>query len=216
MSDEVIGQNDIEQLLQQAQGTALSSPGNVAGSGAAPTPVRQDESDALHKGMNPGAGKSPPGSRPVAAQPPVGGAAAVAPSTRPGPSSAGRTGDDVQFLLDQAEQAIASINQPSEVPSGAAPFQFRDLSGSPPSPDKASLDLLRDVELDLRIELGRTQMELEEVLMLRRGSVVTLDKLAGDPVDVYVNGRLIARGEVLVLNDNFCVRVAELVTGDDL
>ena len=56
-------------------------------------------------------------------------------------------------------------------------------------------------------------MYLEDVLRLRKGSVVPLDKLAGDPVDVYVNGRLIARGEVLVLNDNFCVRVAELITG---
>ena len=45
--------------------------------------------------------------------------------------------------------------------------------------------------------------------------MVALDKLAGDPVDIYVNGRLIARGEVLVLNDNFCVRVAELLTGED-
>jgi flagellar motor switch protein FliN/FliY len=52
-------------------------------------------------------------------------------------------------------------------------------------------------------------------LKLKRGSVVTLDKLAGDPVDVFVNGRLVARGEVLVLNDNFCVRVTELLTGDD-
>ena len=51
------------------------------------------------------------------------------------------------------------------------------------------------------------------MLSLRKGSVVPLDKLAGDPVDVYVNGRLIARGEVLVLNDNFCVRVNEIVAG---
>ena len=51
---------------------------------------------------------------------------------------------------------------------------------------------------------------------MRKGSVVALDKLAGDPVDIFVNGRLIARGEVLVLNDNFCVRVAELVSGDDV
>jgi flagellar motor switch protein FliN/FliY len=70
--------------------------------------------------------------------------------------------------------------------------------------------------LDLKIELGRTQMYLEEVLRLKRGSVVPLDKLAGDPVDVYVNGRLVARGEVLVLNDNFCVRVAELISGNDV
>ena len=73
----------------------------------------------------------------------------------------------------------------------------------------------KDVDLDLRIELGRTQMYLEDVLKLKRGSVVTLDKLAGDPVDVFVNGRMVARGEVLVLNDNFCVRVTELLTGDD-
>ena len=58
-------------------------------------------------------------------------------------------------------------------------------------------------------------MYLEDVLKLRSGAVVALDKMAGDPVDVYVNGRLVARGEVLVMNDNFCVRVAELITGDD-
>jgi len=73
------------------------------------------------------------------------------------------------------------------------------------------MDLLGDVELDLRIELGRTVMRLEEVLRLRGGSVVALDKLAGDPVDIYINGRLIAHGEVLVMNDNFCIRVTELV-----
>ena len=71
------------------------------------------------------------------------------------------------------------------------------------------------MQLDLKIELGRTQMHLEDVLRLKQGAVVTLDKLAGDPVDIYANGRLIARGEVLVLNDNFCVRVAELIAGDE-
>ena len=73
---------------------------------------------------------------------------------------------------------------------------------------------MRDVELDLTIELGRTHMHLEDVLKLKQGAVVPLDKLAGDPADIYVNGRLIARGEVLVLNDNFCVRVAELIVGE--
>ena len=64
------------------------------------------------------------------------------------------------------------------------------------------------------IELGRTEMLVEDVLRLTEGSVVELDKLAGDPVDVYVNQRLVARGEVLVLDDNFCIRVNEIV--DDL
>jgi flagellar motor switch protein FliN/FliY len=130
--------------------------------------------------------------------------------------TAHRQGDDVQFLLDQAEEALASVDQPVASSPGIAPFQLHDFSGAPPSEEKATLDLMRDVELDVQIELGRTSMFLDEVLRLRRGSVVALDKLAGDPVDIYVNGRLIARGEVLVLNDNFCVRVAELISGDDM
>lgn len=77
----------------------------------------------------------------------------------------------------------------------------------------ASIDLLRDVELNVKIELGRSRMLVEDVLKLAEGSVVELDKLAGDPVDVFVNDRLVARGEVLVLNDNFCVRVNEIVAG---
>lgn len=123
-------------------------------------------------------------------------------------------GDDIQVLLEQAERAISSINDPAPASPKLRPFDLHELAGSPPSQEKASLNLLRDVELDLRIELGRSRMAIEELIKLRKGSVVPLDKLAGDPVDVFVNGRLVARGEVLVFNDNFCVRVAELVTGD--
>ncbi len=77
----------------------------------------------------------------------------------------------------------------------------------------SSIDLLKDVDLNVKIELGRSRMLVEDVLKLSEGSVVELDKLAGDPVDVFVNDRLVARGEVLVLNDNFCVRVNEIVAG---
>ena len=77
-----------------------------------------------------------------------------------------------------------------------------------------SSDLLDDVELDLQIELGRAELLLEEAQSLREGAVVPLDKFASDPVDIVINGRLFARGEVLVLNDNLCVRVAEIVTLD--
>jgi flagellar motor switch protein FliN/FliY len=134
-----------------------------------------------------------------------------------GPSGASAgTQSDIDSLLDQAQSALSSIDAPAAaLPAGVKPFEFKDLSSTPAANETASLDLLRDVQLDLKIELGRTQMQLEDVLRLRQGAVVTLDKLAGDPVDVYANGRLIARGEVLVLNDNFCVRVAELIAGDD-
>lgn len=129
----------------------------------------------------------------------------------------GRVADaDVEFLLDQAQQALESVDHPTQPDPlmGLAPFKLEEFGGAPPSADVATLELIRDVELDLKIELGRTQMCLEDVLKLHKGSVVPLDKLAGDPVDIYVNGRLIARGEVLVLNDNFCVRVAELITAE--
>lgn len=121
--------------------------------------------------------------------------------------------DDIDFLLTQAEQALSSAVAGAEpgAPPQVAPYHLRDFSGSPASTEAGSLDRIRDVELDLKIELGRTQMVLQDVLKLRAGSVVPLDKLAGDPVDISVNGRLIARGEVLVLNDNFCVRVIELI-----
>jgi flagellar motor switch protein FliN len=74
-----------------------------------------------------------------------------------------------------------------------------------------AIDLLSDVNLDVKIELGRTKMYVEDLLKLTDGSVVELDKLAGDPVDIYVNDRHVARGEVLVLNDNFCVRINEIL-----
>ena len=126
--------------------------------------------------------------------------------------------DDIEKLFEQAskslDQAVGTAPAKPAAPAAAKapqPFPLEDLSPSEESSERHPMQLIGDVELDLRIELGRTQMRLEEVLQLRSGSVVALDKLAGDPVDIFVNGRLIARGEVLVMNDNFCIRVTELV-----
>jgi len=132
----------------------------------------------------------------------------------PPPVEADMAPRDVEYLLNQAQKALESIDsEGGHTPPGVTAFRLEEFTGAPASTENATLDLIRDVELDLKIELGRTHMYLEDVLKLRRGTVVPLDKLAGDPVDIYVNGRLIARGEVLVLNDNFCVRVAELLAG---
>ena len=204
---ELISQGEIEDLLNQAKGAAQQAPPTAADP-AVQGAVPQNEINPLLRSET-GAASSPAATQ-QAAPPP----SAASPSAAAHPSS-NAAGDDIQLLLDQAEDAIATVNELDSEAASVAPFQFRDFAGSPASEEKATIDLLRDVELDLKIELGRTHMELEEVLKLRRGSVVALDKLAGDPVDVYVNGRLVARGEVLVLNDNFCVRVAELISGDD-
>jgi len=127
-----------------------------------------------------------------------------------------KVAENASQLLESAEAALHALDRPTPTGSQPTPFQLEDLVGHEGPPEKCSIDLLRDVDLDLKIELGRTHMLLEDVLSLRRGSVVTLDKLAGDPVDLIVNGRLVARGEILVLNDNFCVRVAELVGSETL
>lgn len=129
------------------------------------------------------------------------------------------TAGNPEALLDSAAASLAAAMGPEGGPfrdyvdpaSGARPFEFAAFDRSAASEISNDLGNLKDVELDLRIELGRTELLIEEVLKLREGSVVALDKLAGDPVDILVNGRLVARGEVLVLNDNFCVRVAEIL-----
>ena len=128
--------------------------------------------------------------------------------------------------MDSADQAAidellkqASFEDPSSAAgnigpastAGTAPFELPHLQQVMQEAQVSSIELLRDVELNVKIELGRSRMLVEDVLKLAEGSVVELDKLAGDPVDVFVNDRLVARGEVLVLNDNFCVRIAEIL-----
>jgi flagellar motor switch protein FliN/FliY len=214
---QLVGQSEIEELLQQAKAAAQQVASTSAPNAAMPAGVARREGSDVGLPDGGGAAATSVASRStnaVTAEAPLPGGPPSPESAASG-NTASAVGDDIQFLLDQAEAAIASVDKPSPAASGLAPFPLRDFAGTPASQERATLDALSDVELDLKIELGRTHMQLEDVLKLRRGSVVALDKLAGDPVDVYVNGRLIARGEVLVLNDNFCVRVAELVVGDE-
>ena len=116
----------------------------------------------------------------------------------------------IEELLKQASFEDPATVNPTAAPD-AAEFKLPNFQQVIQDAQSSSIDLLRDVELNVKIELGRSRMLVEDVLKLAEGSVVELDKLAGDPVDVFVNDRLVARGEVLVLNDNFCVRVNEIV-----
>lgn len=84
-----------------------------------------------------------------------------------------------------------------------------------PERDGNNVDLLMDIALRVTVELGRTRMTLRQVLELQNGSVVELDRLAGDPVDILINERLIARGEVVVVDDKFGVRITSLVSKGD-
>ena len=121
---------------------------------------------------------------------------------------------DIDYIHKRADESLRSIvDTKLSLPTEVIEFQYPEFGGTIPSSEHATLDQISEVELNVKIELGRTEMYIEDVLKLRKGSVVPLDKMAGDAVDIFINGRLLARGEVLVMNENFCVRVAELHAG---
>jgi len=87
-----------------------------------------------------------------------------------------------------------------------------EAGAPPPAPrPEVGLDFLGDVDVQVRVELGNSKLNVKDVLKLGPGSVVGLDSLVGDPVNVFVNDRLVARGEVLVVHDNFAIRITEVV-----
>jgi flagellar motor switch protein FliN/FliY len=88
-----------------------------------------------------------------------------------------------------------------------------DDEGEAPGEDKNSMELVYDIPLQVTVELGKTHKEISEILEFGMGTIIVLDKLAGDPVEVLANGKLIARGEVVVIDENYGVRITEIVNG---
>ena len=81
------------------------------------------------------------------------------------------------------------------------------------SHEDENLEIIMDIEVEVTVELGRTRMKIKDVLALGEGSVVELDKLVGEPMEIYANDKLIARGEVVVIEEDFGVRITEIVKG---
>jgi len=100
----------------------------------------------------------------------------------------------------------------AELASAAVqPVTFGQLGPGTRAGDSKNLDLLLDVEIPIAVEVGRTQLSLEEVLRLVPGSVIALDKKAEEPVDLRVNGKLVARGEVVLVDDTYGLRITQIV-----
>ncbi len=91
------------------------------------------------------------------------------------------------------------------------PTKFPPLEPKPSGSEANNIELLFDIPLQLTVELGRTVMSIKEVLALTSGSVIELDKLTGESAELLVNGRLIARGEVVVVDENFGLRITEII-----
>jgi len=112
---------------------------------------------------------------------------------------------------EKAEEKAAEKSKAREKPE-AKPAQFSDVKdvGSPAA--QKSIDFILDIPLQVTVELGRTQVLINDLLQLGQGSVVELSKLAGEPMEVLVNQKLIARGEVIVVNEKFGVRLTDIIS----
>ena len=101
--------------------------------------------------------------------------------------------------------------EPKKEPVGVSPVQFGQFSDVQQEGPPGNIGMLYDVPLNVTVELGRTRRSVRDILELTQGSIIELDKLAGEPVDVFVNNTLIATGEVVVIEENFGVRITEIV-----
>ena len=132
-------------------------------------------------------------------------------------------GSDEQASEPDNATTAADTNPEPETPAEAhgtdstqtdaqAPPDSEELTESEGAKPEKGLEFLLDIPLELTIEVGRTRLEIRELLNLGPGSVVELDKLAGEPLDVYVNNKLIARGEVVVVNEKYGLKLTEVVS----
>jgi len=110
-------------------------------------------------------------------------------------------------------QTASEVAMPAE---SVAPAQFTNFSPSGPAGNGGNtgndLNMILDIPVQLTVELGRTRIPIKHILQLAQGSVVELETMAGEPMDVLVNGYLIAQGEVVVVNDKFGIRLTDIVT----
>lgn len=110
------------------------------------------------------------------------------------------------------QPAAAAYPAPPNRNANVQPVQFTNFNNQAPMiPDDSNLNLLLDIPLRVTVELGRTQKVIKDILDLSQGSIIELDKLAGEPVDILVNNKLIAKGEVVVIDENFGVRVTDII-----
>ena len=124
-------------------------------------------------------------------------------------------GDDAQAMADEWASAMAeqTATEATAPPAAAPVFQpLAATAGNPPNATHNDIDLILDIPVQMTVELGRTKIAIKNLLQLAQGSVVELDGMAGEPMDVLVNGCLIAQGEVVVVNDKFGIRLTDIIT----
>jgi flagellar motor switch protein FliN/FliY len=112
----------------------------------------------------------------------------------------------------QAAAAPVADAKPAAAPRNAGADVFQPLSANADGVNARELELIKDIPVKLSVELGRTRLTIKQLLELAQGSVVELDGLPGEPMDILINGYLIAQGEVVVVEDKFGIRITEIIT----
>lgn len=125
--------------------------------------------------------------------------------------------DFSEIKIDNVSKAEVEKEDTESETVTVQPVKFASFedSASAQGEDNKNLDILMDIKLNLTVELGRTEMPIKKVLELTRGSIVELQKIAGEPVELYANGKLIAHGEVVVIEDNFGLRIISITDPED-
>ena len=134
---------------------------------------------------------------------------------QPGVGAADQVAAEDAMMTDDWAAALAEQGAPADTPTpeAARPASFQELKAETrATPVEEKLELVMDIPVTLSVELGRTKIQIRELLQLAQGSVVDLDRLAGEPMDVLVNGFLIARGEVVLVNDKFGIRLTDIIS----
>lgn len=121
---------------------------------------------------------------------------------------------DVENELKANREQILSQAEDDDEEEGDAPSSGAAASPSSFSGD-VDIDFLLDVMLDITVEVGRTQMVIDDLLKLDQASIIELQSSVGQPLDIRVNGKLVARGEIAVVNEKFAVRITDVVSPDD-
>jgi flagellar motor switch protein FliN/FliY len=118
-------------------------------------------------------------------------------------------------VSDGAEEQGAAVDATAGEDYERASFDELGDGQAAPVAGETSLDVILDIPVTLSMEIGRSRISIENLLQLAKGSVVELDRMAGEPLDVLVNGTLVARGEVVVVNDKFGVRLSDVISPAD-
>ena len=209
--EEAVAQPD-ESAAPAEDAAASSEAAEAPGESAEDTPPADDPAPVDSQGATPSADE-------ILAE--AGAAEAESPES---PDGAGVVNEDDVPEGDAEAAMLAMLEELPEDAGGATPddinfdaasvskAEFQQLSQPAGKPETQNIDMLLDVNLPVSIELGRTRMSISDILSLGPGSVVELNKLAGEPVDLLVNYKIVARGEVVVIDENFGVRITNLIS----